>query len=142
MVPPSSQHPFNDFAISTPEEEENLGMEQQPVTRVTLDRLVLASSLTVGHIEVRRISIAPDVLPGVHWHNGPVFGVIERGSVHFKVGEGDERVLRAGDTFFEPGNETINRFDATHEGVTFLGWFPLPIETNPELTMGEMPSTL
>lgn len=115
-------------------------MEQQPVTRVTLDHHTLASSLTVDHIEVRRISIAPDVLPGAHWHNGPVFGVIEQGSVYFQVGAGDERVLRAGDTFFEPGNETISRFDATNEGVTFLGWFPLPSDAVPELTMGQTPS--
>ncbi|MFC4224766.1 cupin domain-containing protein [Lysinibacter cavernae] len=115
-------------------------MELQPVTRVTLDRHVLASSLTVDQIEVRRISIAPGVTPGAHWHNGPVFGVIEQGSVHFQVGVEGERILHAGDTFFEPGNETISRFDAMHEGVTFLGWFLLPAGAEAELTMGEAPA--
>jgi hypothetical protein len=56
------------------------------------------------------------------------------------VGDDDERVLHAGDTFFEPGNETISRFDATHEGVTFLGWFPLSAGIEPVLTMGDASS--
>jgi quercetin dioxygenase-like cupin family protein len=116
-------------------------MDQDPVARVTLAHHVLREPVPVGHVEVRRISIAPGIMPGAHWHNGPVFGVVESGSVFFQVGEEPERVLRAGDTFFEPGGETITRFDATGEGVTFLGWFPLPAGVTPELTMGPAPST-
>jgi quercetin dioxygenase-like cupin family protein len=110
------------------------------VTRTTLDDHRLDEAVPVGHVEVRRIVIAPNVHPGAHWHNGPVFGVIERGSVLFAVGDGPERVLRPGDTFFEPGGRTIARFDATGEGATFLAWFPLPEGTEPELTMGDPPA--
>ena len=115
-------------------------MDQAPVTRVTLADHAIEQELLVGHVEVRRISLGPDVMPGAHWHNGPVFGVIEAGSVHFQVGAEPERVLRAGDTFFEPGGRTITRFDATGEGVTFLGWFPLPAAVQPELVLGAAPS--
>ena len=110
------------------------------VTRTTLHDHRLDRVLPVAHVEVRRIEIAPGVHPGAHWHNGPVFGVIERGSVVFAVGDGPERVLRPGDTFFEPGDRTIARFDATEEGVTFLAWFPLADGVSPELTMGPLPS--
>jgi quercetin dioxygenase-like cupin family protein len=110
------------------------------VTRTTLDDHRLDAVVPVHHVEVRRIEIAPGVHPGAHWHNGPVFGVIEGGSVIFAVGDGPERVLRPGDTFFEPGDRTIARFDATEEGVMFLAWFPLPEGASPELTMGERPS--
>ena len=112
-------------------------MSEEPVTRTTLADHILAAGLSVGHVEVRRITIAPGVEPGAHWHNGPVFGVIERGSVSFRVDGAAERVLRPGDTFFEPADTTIARFDATAEGVTFLAWFPLPAEMAPELVMGE-----
>ncbi|MDO7882330.1 cupin domain-containing protein [Salinibacterium soli] len=111
-------------------------MEQHPVVRMTLADHVLASPAEIGHVEVRRITLAPGVQPGAHWHNGPVFGVIESGSVHFQVGDGPERMLGPGDTFFEPGDETIGRFDATDEGVTFLGWFPMPMGEAPDLIMG------
>ncbi|WP_156351658.1 hypothetical protein [Agreia sp. Leaf210] len=52
------------------------------------------------------------------------------------MGVNAQRVLHPGDTFYEPGNETIARFDATSEGVTFLAWFPVPANAEPELTMG------
>jgi hypothetical protein len=115
-------------------------MDQEPVTRWTLADHVLASQMAVGHVHVRRISIAPGVMPGAHWHNGPVFGVVEAGSVIFQVGDESEAILRVGDTFFEPGNETIRRFDATGEGVTFIGWFPLPAEVDPVLILGPAPT--
>lgn len=111
-------------------------MAQEPVTRITLADHDLGATIGIGHVEVRRITIAPGVQPGAHWHNGPVFGVIEQGSVYVQIGEDAERVLGPGDTFYEPPRATITRFDATSEGVTFLGWFPLPGDERPELTMG------
>lgn len=100
---------------------------------------MLDGAPSFASVEVRRIAIAPGIHPGAHWHNGPVFGVIETGSVFFQVGGGEESILRAGDTFYEPGNRTISRFDATDEGVTFLAWFPLPAGVEAELTMGDAP---
>jgi len=114
-------------------------MSENPVVRKTLSTLRLGEATSFASVEVRRITIAANVHPGAHWHNGPVFGVIESGSVYFQVGSEDESVLRSGDTFYEPGNETITRFDATDEGVTFLGWFPTQAGAEPELTMGESP---
>lgn len=115
-------------------------MERPPVERVTLATHVLDPSTSFQRVEVRRITMAPDVHPGAHWHNGPVFGVVEAGSVHVQVDGEEERVLRAGDVFHEPGHRTIARFDATEEGVTFLAWFPVPGDVEPELVMGPAPA--
>lgn len=115
-------------------------MSQNSVERVTLGYLDLGDPVKFSTVEVRRITMAPNIHPGPHWHNGPVLGVVESGSVHFQVGSGEEVILRPGDTFYEPGNATISRFDATHEGVTFLGWFPLPTGTDAQMTMGELPA--
>jgi quercetin dioxygenase-like cupin family protein len=114
-------------------------VEQQPITRVTLDTYQVSDPFPIGSVEARRITIPPNVALGAHWHNGPVFGVIEAGSVHFQVGAEDERILARGDVFSEPAEVTITRFDATADGVTFLAWFPLPGGRSPELTMGDAP---
>lgn len=88
---------------------------------------------TVSSVEVRRITLQPNVVGGAHVHNGPVFGVIERGSVIFQVGARASRKLHAGDTFYEPAEDTITRWDATEEGVTFVGYFLLSDGQTPEL---------
>lgn len=88
---------------------------------------------------MRRISIPPNVAPGVHSHNGPVFGTIESGSVHFQVDADEGRILKPGDVFYEPADRTITRFDATEEGVVFLAWFPVAWGVVPSLALGEAP---
>ncbi len=110
------------------------------ITRETLATVDLEGVTSFASVEVRRITIPADVHPGAHWHNGPVFGVVESGSVFFKVGAEEQTVLRSGDTFHEPADETITRFDATDEGVTFLAWFPVPAGIEPTLNMGEPPA--
>jgi quercetin dioxygenase-like cupin family protein len=95
------------------------------VTRTVLFDQALPAAVPLAHVEVRRITMGPSVPAGPHRHNGPVFGSIERGSVVFQVGDGQETVLRPGDVFYEPAHEVITRFDATEEGVVFLAWFPL-----------------
>lgn len=85
---------------------------------------------------MRRITLQPDVVGGAHHHNGPVFGVIESGSVHFQVEGGTDTILRAGDVFYEPAGALIDRFDATDEGVTFVGCFLNAAGERPVLTAG------
>ncbi|WZH37367.1 MAG: cupin domain-containing protein [Microbacterium enclense] len=115
-------------------------MNDTTVQRVLLDTVTLDGAPSFASVEVRRITIPSGVHLGAHWHNGPVFGVIEAGSAIFQVGAGEESILRAGDTFYEPAARTISRFDATEEGVTFLAWFPVPADTRPELIMGAAPA--
>jgi len=114
-------------------------MSESPIERTTLTNYELSGAPSFAAVEVQRITLAANVHPGEHWHNGPVLGVIEAGSVYFQVGSEPQSVLRAGDTFYEPGNESITRFDATDEGVTFLTWLPVPTGTRPEVTMGKLP---
>lgn len=107
----------------------------EPVTRVTLLEQTLSQQITAA-VQVRRITLQPNVLGGPHHHNGPVFGAIEAGSVIFKVDGGPETTLNAGDVFYEPADVLIDRFDATSEGVTFLGYFLSEPNDIPELTPG------
>lgn len=100
-------------------------MTSEPVTREILLDQNLPAALPTEHVEIRRITMAPGTAPGAHIHNGPVFGVIEHGAVIVQVENGAETTLRPGDTFYEPADRVISRFDATEEGATFLGYFLL-----------------
>ena len=104
-----------------------------PVTRTTLLDQHLPEPARVSHVEVRRITIAPSAAAGAHTHNGAVFGTIESGSVVFQIGDESETILRAGDIFYEPAHVVISKFDATGEGVTFLGYFLLDAGESPEI---------
>lgn len=95
------------------------------VTRTIVLDQHLPEPRVVGHVEVRRITIAPHHSPGPHTHNGPVFGSIEAGSAVYRIEGGPETVLNPGDVFYEPEATRIARFDAQGEGVTFLAHFPV-----------------
>jgi quercetin dioxygenase-like cupin family protein len=97
----------------------------QPITRTVLLDARLEQAKPIGHIEIRRISIAPGHAAGLHVHNGPVVGSVVEGSVVYQVEGTPESVLTAGDVFFEPEGARIARFDAQADGVTFLAYFPL-----------------
>jgi quercetin dioxygenase-like cupin family protein len=111
-----------------------MALEDLPVTR----ELVLEAALgaqEVERVEVRRITMAANLALGAHVHNGPVLGSIVEGSVLFQVEDGEQRVLRPGDVFFEPAGVVITHFDALEEGVVFLGYFPLGTGQQAEITL-------
>ena len=94
----------------------------EPVVREILLQQEVDDVVTAS-VEIRRITMQPDVAAGPHHHNGPVFGVIEAGSVVFQVDGGPAVILRTGDTFYEPANVLIDRFDSRSEGAVFVGTF-------------------
>lgn len=53
---------------------------------------------------------------GLHLHPCPVVGTITQGSIRFQIAGHSEKILRAGDAFFEPAHTRIAHFDATAEG--------------------------
>ncbi|MGW4525393.1 cupin domain-containing protein [Amycolatopsis sp. NPDC004378] len=104
-----------------------------PVTRTLVMAQQLPAPRLVDHVEIRRITIAPDQGSGLHVHNGPVFGSIETGSAVFQIEGEPEAVLTPGDVFYEPEAARIARFDAQEEGVTFLAHFPAGPGETPRL---------
>ncbi|MFI7670216.1 cupin domain-containing protein [Nocardia sp. NPDC049526] len=108
-----------------------------PISRSILLHQPLPAPLPTHRVEIRRITIAPNHASGLHVHNGPVFGSIESGSVTYQIDGRPESVLGAGDVFYEPEGVRIARFDAQHEGVTFLGYFLLDADRTPEIEFPE-----
>ena len=112
-----------------------------PITReILLDETVSPVKAT-SRIQIRRIRIAPGYPAGPHIHNGPVFGSIETGSAVYQIAGGEQSVLRPGDVFYEPEGAVIEKFDATKEGVTFLGFFPVADGEEPEIKPATQPAT-
>ena len=95
------------------------------ITREVLLDVRLPQPRTIDRVEIRRISIPAGVAAGLHRHNGPVFGAIERGSAAYRIDGEDVTILAVGDVFYEPEGARIAQFDALDEGVTFLGYFPV-----------------
>ncbi|MFF1878699.1 GNAT family N-acetyltransferase [Leifsonia sp. NPDC058230] len=124
-------------AKDVPPEPDPAATRRDPVSRVVVQDAVLAHPVTVTRIETRRISIEPNVAAGLHVHNGPVVGSIERGSAIYQVEGGEPRVLRAGDVFYEPQGARVSRFDGGRDGVTFLGHFPVTAEDEPTIEFPE-----
>ncbi|EOD65651.1 cupin domain-containing protein [Amycolatopsis vancoresmycina] len=102
-------------------------------TRTLVLEQPLPAPRVIDHFEARRITIAPHHSPGLHVHNGPVFGSIETGSAVYAIEGEPESVLTPGDVFYEPESTRIARFDAQEDGVTFLAWFPAGPGETPQL---------
>lgn len=104
-----------------------------PITRSVLLDQLLPTPQSTHRVEVRRITIAPGHAGGLHIHNGPVFGSIEKGSAVYQIEGEAASVLGPGDVFYEPEGVGIARFDAQDEGVTFLGYFLLVAGETPQI---------
>jgi quercetin dioxygenase-like cupin family protein len=74
-----------------------------------LDQHDLSELPAAGHLMTALIEIPPGS-PGTppHRHSGPVYGYLVEGEMIFEL-EGDQPyVVRAGDTFWEPGGDRIH----------------------------------
>ena len=109
-------------------------VQEQPITRDVLLDARLAQAKDTHRVQVRRIRIIPGHAAGLHVHNGPVVGSIVDGSAVYQVEGERETVLRPGDVFYEPEGARIARFDAQDAGVTFLAYFLLGPDQEPELS--------
>lgn len=85
-------------------------MDAQEGTRINvLDEHDLSELPSAGHLMTVLVEIPPND-PGTppHRHSGPVYGYVLDGEMVFEL-EGDPpRILRAGDTLWEPGGDRIH----------------------------------
>ena len=78
-------------------------------------------------VEAYRVELPPGQPTGPHFHPGPVAGYVESGLIEFEPDGQPARQLRAGDVFFEPAGETIQRFDnlSDREPAAFVAFYLL-----------------
>jgi quercetin dioxygenase-like cupin family protein len=111
---------------------------EQPITRSVVLDARFDAVRQASRVEVREIRILPGFAAGLHVHNGPVVGSITAGSAIYQIEGQPEILLEAGDVFYEPEGMRIARFDATDEGVTFLGYFVLGPDEQAEIVFPEV----
>ncbi|MFS8097840.1 cupin domain-containing protein [Lentzea alba] len=60
--------------------------------------------------------VMPPGSPGTpaHRHSGPAYGYVISGAIVFELEGEPERVVRAGETFWEPGGDVIHYQDGNH----------------------------
>jgi len=107
---------------------------EQPISRAVLLDARFEQVMAAQRVEVREIRILAGHAAGAHIHNGPVVGSIVEGSAIYQIEGQPACALKPGDVFFEPEGARIARFDATDEGVTFLGYFILAADEEPQIT--------
>ena len=107
------------------------------MSRALLLNARLAHAMVTERVEIREIRMFAGHAAGLHVHNCPVMGSIVDGSVIYQIEGQPASKLRAGDVFYEPEGARIARFDATEEGVTFLGYFLLGPQQDPEISLPE-----
>ncbi len=100
------------------------GMPQDPVVR----RALLSQPIPpkeVRTVEVREITMAPGQRGGRHRHPCPVFGLVKSGTVLFQVEGEQERLIQAGESFYEPQDAPILHFDnaSPTESLMFVAFY-------------------
>jgi quercetin dioxygenase-like cupin family protein len=106
---------------------------EQPISRAVLLDARFEQVRAAQRVEIREIRILASHAAGLHVHNGPVLGSIIEGSAIYQIEGQPESLLKPGDVFYEPEGARIARFDATEEGVTFLGYFLLAAGEEPQI---------
>ncbi len=82
-----------------------------PVARKDLLTAVLAPGTLVSRVEIKEVTLAPNVKAPLHLHPCPVTGTVTAGTIAFQIEGKPVRHLNAGDAFYEPAQVRIARFD-------------------------------
>ena len=86
--------------------------EFPPLQRVpVLEEAVPSTNPAIKLVRGARIRFAPRQTTGLHRHPISVAGVVTAGSFIFKREGEPEKVIKTGDSFFEPAGVTTERFD-------------------------------
>lgn len=65
----------------------------------------------INKVDAREITFKPLQKTGLHLHPGAVVGYVVAGEILFQVEGQKSKLLHAGDSFYEPANAKIVRFD-------------------------------
>lgn len=83
--------------------------QQKVIARKNLDTFLMDQK--VARVEIQEITFPAGQKAPKHLHPCPVVGYIKSGSVFFQVEGKDPRILKEGDSFYEPKNVNIIHFD-------------------------------
>jgi len=93
--------------------EESIQSLNNSIKRSTLLATDISPATSVTSAKIQQITMAPGVSAPRHLHPCPTMGVVVEGEITFQIEGEKEKVLKAGDAFYEPANVKIARFDNT-----------------------------
>ncbi|MDQ0646604.1 quercetin dioxygenase-like cupin family protein [Microbacterium natoriense] len=102
---------------------DNLAPAQRPAVHVlsSVDLAAIDGARDAMTIHVTLPPASPGTRP--HRHSGPAFGYVVEGELLFELEGEAPRVVKAGETFWEPGGDVIHYQDANNladESTTFV----------------------
>ena len=111
-----------------------------------LEEELLSANPAVRLIKGARIKFAPGQPTGLHRHPVSTVGVVTAGSFNFQPEGKPARLLKTGDSFFEPAGHTILNFDnaSTSEPAEIVCFYLADTRERPAIEMlaGGMDSQL
>jgi quercetin dioxygenase-like cupin family protein len=105
VLQPPARLKGENMSIETP-----LAPKFEVISAVGAPPVPAAAEVMTIHVTV------PPGSPGLppHRHSGPVFGYVLEGEMVFELEGEPERVIRAGETFWEPGGDVIHYQDGNN----------------------------
>lgn len=102
---------------------DNLAPAQRPAVHVlsSVDLAAIDGARDAMTIHVTLPPASPGTRP--HRHSGPAFGYVVEGELLFELEGEAPRIVKAGETFWEPGGDVIHYQDANNladESTTFV----------------------
>jgi quercetin dioxygenase-like cupin family protein len=101
-------------------------MTTPSVSRTDLLTALLVPGKTISKIEIKEVTLGPNVKAPLHLHPCPVVGIVSKGEIAFQIEGKPVQHLKVGDAFYEPANVRVARFD--NEGnstATFSAFYLL-----------------
>ena len=97
------------------------------LTRRPLANVTIYGGKALDRVQLTEIELGPDQATGRHLHPVPVVGYVVAGRIYFQLEGQPERVLTAGEAFYEPAGRTILRFDnaSSSDAATFVAVYLL-----------------
>ena len=112
--------------------------EFPPLQRVpVLEEAIPSTNPAIKLVRGARIRFAPRQPTGLHRHPISVAGVVTAGSFIFKREGEPEKIIKAGDSFFEPAGVTTERFDnaSSTEPAELVAFFLTDTKDRPLIEM-------
>ncbi len=97
--------------------------QQKQLTRKDLLNAIVNQKVSI--VEIKEVTMAEGQEAPKHLHPCPVVGYVVSGNVLFQIEGQESKILKDGDAFYEPKNETILHFDNAlkDKPLTFVAFY-------------------
>lgn len=101
--------------------------DQASIVRIPLMERQLSPEKHVETVKVARIDFRPGQRTHRHVHPVPTMGIVLKGAIRLQVEGEPARILKAGESFFEPANTVVLHFEnaSSHFAASFATFYLL-----------------